>query len=537
MQRIHSHSKSSIYILLSILVVASVLRLYAIDQPFIDAFSWRQSSTAMMSENFYRKNWNIFYPEVNWNGAGPSYQGREFQTVTYIAALFYVVLGQQDWIGRSVSIAFGLWGIFALYQLVHCVWDEPRALASAAVMALLPGNIFIDRSFLPDPAMVALVTTSTWLLVRHFQCDRFFDLVLATLVGAWGFLTKLPGLVIGLPMLYVILSALHHQKWYPKKLKSVLIASFLVMAPVIAYYLWALHLSLSYPPYHFAGGGNWVWDHGLMTWLQEDYYLPKLIKHIQGWLWTPPATVLIILGLLIPIPCRSMFGAIEKPILLFHGWMAAAILFYLVGAREIVDNPWNLHLVNPAAAALAGHALVSLSTFLGQVLSRLMKFSGVARTLTSRVLALLLPITFLLCIGFSGRTRLAYMYYPYAEQGYQLGKEMQRFSQADELVMTIANDLGDPVAIYYSQRRGWVFPPPWEGISWGNQEISDDDAAIQLFDELRHQKVSLLGIVGDRKVELRQNNTKFMTHVEQHSDLVEETEAVLIYRVYPPNSQ
>jgi hypothetical protein len=129
------------------------------------------------------------------------------------------------------------------------------------------------------------------------------------------------------------------------------------------------------------------------------------------------------------------------------------------------------------------------------------------------------------------------MYYPYAEQGYQLGKEMQRFSQADELVMTIANDLGDPVAIYYSQRRGWVFPPPWEGISWGNQEISDDDTAIQLFDELRHQKVSLLGIVGDRKVELRQNNTKFMTHVEQHSDLVEETEAVLIYRVYPPNSQ
>src|SRR6185436_11688324 len=108
---------SKIYLLIAILIVAAALRLRYINQPFLDGFSWREASTAMMAENFYRTNWNIFYPEVNWSGPGPNYQGREFQTISYLAALLYLVVGQQDWVGRGLATAFGLWGIFAPYQL------------------------------------------------------------------------------------------------------------------------------------------------------------------------------------------------------------------------------------------------------------------------------------------------------------------------------------------------------------------------------------------------------------------------------------
>src|SRR5215813_2826412 len=85
-----------------VMAVAAILRVYLLRQPFIDAFSWRQSSTAMIADNYYRNNWNIFYPEVNWSGPGPSYQGREFQTVSYLAALLYRIVGQHDSVGRSV---------------------------------------------------------------------------------------------------------------------------------------------------------------------------------------------------------------------------------------------------------------------------------------------------------------------------------------------------------------------------------------------------------------------------------------------------
>lgn len=536
------------YLLLAILAIATVLRLHLIDQPFIDAFSWRQASTAMIAENFYRRNWNIFFPEVNWDGPGPSYQGREFQTVTYIAALLYTLFGQHDWIGRSVAVAFGVWGIFALYQLVLCVWDQPRALASAAVMALLPGSIFIERSFLPDPAMVALVTTGAWLFVKYLQTEQVNLLIWASFFSSWGFLSKLPGLVMGIPILYAMLTIGVQRQWPARKFRAFALASGCVLIPVIAYYLWARHLAMTYPPYHFAGGGNWVWDHGLSTWLQEHYYLPKLVNRIAGWLWTGPVIILVILGLCVSVIDSSIISSVDqnqpKPIYFFHWWLVGVILFYLIGAREIVDNPWNLHLINPAAAALAGYALVFLLSAFRQTLQlvkQLLKQQDAQKFLniiiTRKLDMLLLLLLAFLSIGYVGQKHLHYLYYPYARQGYLVGLELRHLSRPLDLVMTMANDLGDPVAIYYSRRRGWVFPPPWDGIDWSASSLHDDDEAIRLLNVLRQAGALWLGIVGDRKRELREANGRFIDYVEQHGDRVQENDDVLIYRLHPLPSE
>lgn len=47
-------------LLLLILFIALLMRGQNITQAFIDAFSWRQASTAMMAENFFKNSWNIF---------------------------------------------------------------------------------------------------------------------------------------------------------------------------------------------------------------------------------------------------------------------------------------------------------------------------------------------------------------------------------------------------------------------------------------------------------------------------------------------
>src|SRR5688500_14553489 len=67
-----------------ILLFALAVRTDNLRQPFADAFSWRQSSTAMMAWNFYYHSANIFFPAINWSGPEPAYTGREFQTVTFI---------------------------------------------------------------------------------------------------------------------------------------------------------------------------------------------------------------------------------------------------------------------------------------------------------------------------------------------------------------------------------------------------------------------------------------------------------------------
>lgn len=78
---------------LLILLIAALLRIQDIHQPLVDAFSWREASTAMMADNFYARSWNIFYPEVSWTGSDPGYQGRELALVSYLTAILYYFVG------------------------------------------------------------------------------------------------------------------------------------------------------------------------------------------------------------------------------------------------------------------------------------------------------------------------------------------------------------------------------------------------------------------------------------------------------------
>src|SRR5215469_12973115 len=102
-------SRLTTCLLTAILIVGAILRFNHITQPLIDAFSWRETDTAMMAENYYSTDWNILRTKLNWDGPGPGYQGREFQTVSYLTALLYLLVGQQDWVGRAVAVMFGLW--------------------------------------------------------------------------------------------------------------------------------------------------------------------------------------------------------------------------------------------------------------------------------------------------------------------------------------------------------------------------------------------------------------------------------------------
>jgi len=516
------------YLLVAILVVAAILRLNHITQPFTDYVDWRQTSTAMMADNFYRRNGNIFYPEISWNGPGPSYNGREFQTISYIAALLYRLVGQHDWVGRSVAVTFGLWGIFALYQLVRRVWDEDHAIASAAVMALLPGSIFVERSFIPDPAMVSLVVTSFWLLVAYFQTDRLRYLFLASAIATWGFLTKIPGLIVGIPMLYAMFTILGRKRMlYPKKLTTIGVAAVFTLVPVIAYYLWARHLSLTYPPYHFAGEGNWLWDDGLKKWLEQKYFFPALYWNFNEWIWTQPLILLVFVGLFLRPPQLERSSQPEQKLgdssgkapWLFHWWMLAGVIYYLIGAKELVINSWNFHILNPAAAALAGHAMIAIASFANKI----------ARSPAS----LATVVAILLIVGGFGQKHLRHMYNPPWDSTvtYKLGLALRQVSAPDDLVVTIPNGTTEPIAIYYSQRRGWSFPPPWAGVGWWGGTIKDDYEAIRLLDELRNQGADWLGIVASRKKKIWENNPNFVKYIERTCELKKESPEWVIYRI------
>jgi Dolichyl-phosphate-mannose-protein mannosyltransferase len=522
-------TKNQFYLLAIVLIVAAILRFNHINQPFIDTTSWRESDNATIADNFYRGNWNIFYPGISWNGPEPNYLGYEFQTVTYIAALLYVLFGQHDWVARSVPVMFGLWGIFALYQLVLRVWDKERAIASAAVMALLPGSIYVDRTFISDPVMTALVTTSCWFIVAYLQNEHLHYLLLASAFGTWGFLTKVSGLIVGIPMLYAMLAILGYKRMlHPRKLYTIAIAAGLTLASVTAYYLWARHIYLTYPPHHIANAGNWLWDHGLAKWLREKYYFSALYEHFRLWIWTKPAIALVFVGLFLSTPQgqrnshsdRALGNTSGKAPWLFHWWMVGGVIYYLIGAKGLVDNPHNFQLINPAGAALAGGAIVAIASFAAR--------RGRSPASVATIAAILL------IIGGVGHRNLKSMYNPYAEQSYKLGLALRQISQPGDLVATIPTDIGNPVAIYYSQRRGWIFPPAWSNIPWWDDlPKGEDKALIANLDQLRAQGADWLGIVNEQKNKIWQSNPIFVEYIQRTCELKQESPDWLIYRILP----
>ena len=513
----------SAVLLVGILALGAVFRFSTITQPFTDFFSWRQTLNAMMAGNFYHGSWNIFYPKVNWSGPDPGYSGFEFQTVSYIAALLYVIIGEHEWVGRSVAALFGLWGIFALYQLVRRVWDEERALLSAGVMAVLPGSIFIDRSFLSDPVMVALMTTSVWILIVYLETDRLRFLLLSAVIGTWGVLTKPPGVVVSFAMVYATLTILRFRhKLKPSRIAVICMVGTLALVPVIAYYLWARHLGHSYPPYHVSFSGYLLWDQGLKQWLDENYFLGRLVWCFVMWLWTPPVIVLVALGIIFPfraVDSEKRTSATAP--WLFHWWLLGMVPLYIVAARELVLNPQNFHIINPAAAALSSDAIMTIASF----------FSRIAQPSAPLVVRIKVIVVSLIIIAVSGTIALIRMCYPYAKQGYELGLALRQVSQPRDLVVTMANVLGDPVVMYYSQRRGWLFPPP--PVVDVTALPEDDHESIRMFEELRVEGAVWLGIVGPQQTRLRREHPLLLAHFERTCCLYQRNPKWFIYSIIP----
>jgi hypothetical protein len=518
LDRLGRLARPSSALLLGILALGAWLRLRQLEQPFVDALSWRQASVAMMADNFYRKSWNPFLPEVSWNGPGPSYQGRELQTVSYLAALLYNLVGQHDWVGRAVAVAFSLWGIFTLYLLIRTVWDERHALAGAAILALLPGSAFVGRSFIPDPVMVSLATTGAWLFIRAFRTGQTGATLLAAVVLSWAGLTKITALVVGLPIAYAAFAVMTPRGLLQaRRLRLLLAAGLIVLVPVAAYYLWARYLALSYPPYHFAGSGNWVWDSGLQQWLQQRYFFARLSDRIMTWSWGAIGAVVIFIGLLVRPPGRAPDLGVERqapqpaPVApwLFHCWVAGCLLFYLIGARELVENPWNLHLVDPAAAALAGRAVVVLGS-----LSIGTSLLGVLRVPRSLAVGLVSGGLIAL-VGLGGARNASWLYHPYEAAGHRLGLALRDLSQPDDLVVTIGFDVGNPVVIYYSGRRGWTFPPAAPDRAW-NRLPERDAESEQMFDDLRQQGATWFGMVTSIKGDPLKSRPQFVSYLERN---------------------
>jgi hypothetical protein len=520
-------------ILALILLAAASVRLVLIDQPFIDATSWRQSDTAGFAYNFYQFDRNPFVPNLIWNGPGPNPAGYEFQTTTYLASLLYPWLGVHDWIGRGISVGFGVLGVLAFFLLVRRVWNARVALLSAVFLAVIPGEIYVDRSFLPDPVMLSLVVTSAWALTAYLQTRRLVFLCLACVAGALGLLTKISGAIVAAPLLYAVF--VHERRGWSRRadaraprpaegdqaLRSsdrtlvppLLVGAVVVLAPVAMYYEWAMTLAKR-PPYYSAAGAYWVWKFGLVYFLKHKYFLPRLLWQLK-WFWTIPLTAVVALGALLKPPTDARLP------FFFHAWLIGFAAYYLIAAQGLVQNPTNLNLMNPAAAALAANALLGLWAW--------------AQRYSNKVVCYLLAsaaVVWICLFGAEGYRGLrAFAYRPWSQADYELGLALRRLAPPNDLVVVSGTTEGDPTAIYYSRRRGWIFPP----LNTRNPASLDafgGRGAIPVLEDLRRRGAGWYGVVAPQRDAMARTRPAFLRYVDRYPRY--QAHGFVIYRLNAP---
>ena len=88
---------------LALLGLALAVRTAYLNIPFLEPFNnySRQSMSASVARNYYERGMNLFYPELDENGTGPSLYNVELPLNAYITAAAYAAIGGvREWAAR-----------------------------------------------------------------------------------------------------------------------------------------------------------------------------------------------------------------------------------------------------------------------------------------------------------------------------------------------------------------------------------------------------------------------------------------------------
>jgi hypothetical protein len=126
---------------------------------------------------------------------------------------------------------------------------------------------------------------------------------------------------------------------------------------------------------------------------------------------------------------------------------------------------------------------------------------------------------------------------PRAQQGKLLGERLAELMGPGELSIAIAPDVGDPIAIYYSRARGWVFPPGGGDTAW-SIFLDDDAAAIAQLESLRAQGAGWFGVAksatDNENRAFMQHHAGVLAHLDRTATLVDDNADFRVYRLARP---
>lgn len=416
-----------------------LLRLRGLDAPLLDHPGWRQGDTAAIARNFALLDFNIFFPQTEYNGPPPHYVELELQIVPFLAAACYKLFGVHEVAGRLIAIAFGTATIVVVGSFTRWLFSSTIAgIAALAIYAILPGTVYYARTFQPDGAMVfflvaALYAFARWVVDRDARSRGQGTAAFALLATA--FLAKPVALIALVPAVALAAARYRPAEWLRRPmLIAVLVGSVIPLAiyePIVAAH------------------AEWHWASGIM----RLHVLPDLraaLTSPAAFLRKAESSVLALrmLGTTMLGPVGLLLlvaGAIgrlrSKADALLYGWLAAGLAYaYVVVTVEKVD--YYLFPLVPPAAILGGRLA-------------LLGAARIPASRTARIVAAGACAVAWLGTAYLDR-QLVKPYYAWSRANYSDAIALDRALPPDALIVMAHYD---PAIMYYIRRKGWMEDP------------------------------------------------------------------------------
>lgn len=430
--------------LFTIILLAIGLRLHGIHNPILDHPNWRQGDTASIARNFARLNYNILYPQTNYDGPPPNYVELELQIVPFLAASLYKTFGVHAIFGRLISLAFSVGCVVVVGLFARWLFRSSIAgLIAAFFFAVFPGSVYYGRTFTPDTTMVffltaALYATSRLLLEDETLAPR--PLARAAALVVLAYLAK-PVSVAGIvPILGVTWERLRLGK--PTRPTALLV---LLVVPLIILALYTQRVNAH---------AEWHWASAITT-LHVIPALKAALTTGSGFAlkWSQFVTVIgmlrdTMLGSVAFLLTIASFIALPwlqaRSKALLWGWLIGGLAYtYVVVTVERVD--YYMYLLLPLCALVIGGALSGFLDALRSVsMERLPRYAAAA----------LVPVAALASLV-QGRAAVA-PYYRYSAPAYHNAVTLSKVLAPKALV--VMGHYG-PDVLYYIDRYGWEEDP------------------------------------------------------------------------------
>lgn len=426
-----------------ILLLGLALRLKGIHNPILDHPGWRQGDTASIAKNFATLQYNVLYPQTNYNGPPPNYVELELQIVPFIAATLYKIAGVHEIIGRLVTIAFSLGTVAVLALFGRWLFaDELAGLLAALLYAIMPGSIYYGRTFTPDATMVFFLTAALYVVSRMLVEEERWrprTVARATALLTLAFLAKPVSLAALVPVFALIVVRARSGRSFGWSAIALLI-----VVPIGVLYGYDRAVS-SHAEWHWASGITRLHVlpalHASLTNAPALHLKLRQFEQVLGMLVQimigPAITAIALLGFfLMPAATRTRT--------LLWGWLAGGLAYtYVVVTVERVD--YYMFLLLPLAALAGAGFLARLSRTVAQsALERPLKYAALAA-----------GIALLVAAVYQNR-RIIAPYYHYSKHVYRNAIALNQTLAPGALIV-----MGhyDPSVLYYIGRYGWEEDP------------------------------------------------------------------------------